>query len=165
MKGTKKRTSTQISSLLSDHVTELAAFLRCSENSFVNSCVQSCIEAIYAPYDCKPTHFISQVRKLADRSTSETPLFRELTKELFSGLTRNQAVYLRRLLETSLGSGIALDSSIITSLKKIAKSSSPTAQSPESEEAESDWDSTWNHPFPPNISATRRQLDIEKTSK
>lgn len=154
MKDIKKRTSTQISSQLSDHVTGLAAFLRCSENSFVNSCVESCIEAIYAPYDCKPTHFVSQVRKLADRSTSETPLFRELTKDLFSGLTENQAVYLRRLLETSLGSGISLDRSIITSLKKIAKSSSQTAQNPESDKAESDW----NHPFPPNISATRRHL-------
>ncbi len=146
----KKRPGALINEFLSDTVVELSAFLRMSQNSFVNYCVQSCIESIYAPYDCKPTYFVTQVRRLAKLSSSDTPLFRELAKDVFEGLTGEQTTFLRRLLDTAVGSGIVLNKELINAFKKIAKTSSPVTLDPQVEEDEETWAETWNHPFPIN---------------
>ena len=155
MKSTREtQPSARINEILSPTVIDLAAFLHMSANSFVNYCVQACIEAIYAPYDCKPTYFVTQVRRLAKLSTSETPLFREFTKDVFEGLTDEQVTFLRRLLDTAVGSGVVLNKELINSLKKIAKSSSPVTLEPQVKEAEESWAKNWNHPFPTNRLAT-----------
>ena len=144
-----------ISPFLRDNVIEMAAFLRTSENSFVNQCIQSCLEAIYAPHDFKPSQFVMDVRRLSSQSTPITPLLRELMKELFSGLSDHQMAYLKNLIETTVGSGVSLDPELLKGLKKIAMSldlsSCNVADGESSESAWKDsWDDIWNHPFPPH---------------
>ena len=107
---------------LRENVNELAAFLGTSENALINQCIQSCLDSIYAEHDFSPSQFILDVRRISGQSTPITPLLHDLLKSAFSGLNHRQIVYLKNLIETSVGSGAPLDSELISRFKKIAKS-------------------------------------------
>lgn len=149
--GGKPMTAT-INPSLRENVNELAAFLGTSENAFINQCIRSSIDSIYAEHDFSPSQFIIDVRRISGQSTPITPLVQELMKSAFSGLNSRQMCYLKNLIETSVGSGAPLDSQLISRFKKITKSINFPCEKNASDDPslKASWTSIENRTLPPH---------------